>query len=373
MTQLPILPGQSYPYYFPIVQAGTYWMHAHYGLEEQKLLTAPLILHEQIPDSDIQQVVILLSDFAFRGGREIFAELRKNYDSKAPPKMKTMKSDIFDVEYDAFLANSRALSDPEVVPVQPEKVVRLRFINGSSSTNFFLRLGDLVGEAIAADGELMVPVTSSQFELGIGNRFDILVRIPQGTGAYPILAQGEGTSMLTGLILATPGAKTPRISERTSRPAGAFSGLQQKTFLALHPLDTKQADRTLHLKLGGNMYRYIWTINDQVWPYVTPLMVKLGERVEVVFENATSMSHPMHLHGHVFEIMEINGVPFKGVKGDTVLVLPFATVKIQFDADNPGVWPLHCHNLYHQAAGMMTTMNYEGYPVPKFTKQEQEL
>ncbi|MFW2572288.1 multicopper oxidase domain-containing protein, partial [Legionella sp. 29fVS95] len=103
------------------------------------------------------------------------------------------------------------------------------------------------------------------------------------------------------------------------------------------------------------------------WPKINPKVIKKGQRVELVFTNKTAMSHPMHFHGHVFQVTEINGKPLKdGARRDTVLVQPFTTIKVQFDADNPGIWMNHCHNLYHMAGGMMTTIEFAGYPKPAF-------
>ena len=73
------------------------------------------------------------------------------------------------------------------------------------------------------------------------------------------------------------------------------------------------------------------------------------------------MAHPMHLHGHVFQVTAIDGTRMHGARRDTVLVLPRQTVTVQFDAAYPGYWMIHCHVLYHQAAGMMTVLHYEGF------------
>jgi FtsP/CotA-like multicopper oxidase with cupredoxin domain len=105
----------------------------------------------------------------------------------------------------------------------------------------------------------------------------------------------------------------------------------------------------------------VWTINGQAWPESTPLVVERGQRVEILFKNTTSMSHPMHLHGHVFQVKSINGQKFEGAIRDTVLVTPNSTLTIQFDANNPGVWPLHCHILYHLEAGMFTVVRYANF------------
>jgi FtsP/CotA-like multicopper oxidase with cupredoxin domain len=72
------------------------------------------------------------------------------------------------------------------------------------------------------------------------------------------------------------------------------------------------------------------------------------------------MAHPMHLHGHYFQVVALNGERFEGAVRDTVLVPVGASVTIRFDARNPGNWPLHCHHLYHMNSGMMGTIAYTG-------------
>ncbi len=108
------------------------------------------------------------------------------------------------------------------------------------------------------------------------------------------------------------------------------------------------------------MAAYTWTLNGQAWPKITPLEIKKGERVEIAFVNETGMAHPMHLHGHVFQVTEIAGTRCPA-PWDTVSVLPRQTIKVQLDASYPGYWMIHCHVLYHQAAGMMTVLHYEGF------------
>jgi multicopper oxidase len=66
--------------------------------------------------------------------------------------------------------------------------------------------------------------------------------------------------------------------------------------------------------------------------------------------------HPVHLHGRTFQVIKPDGSP--GPRRDTVIVLPMQKVAVNLSADNPGIWMLHCHNTYHQEAGMMTSLNY---------------
>jgi FtsP/CotA-like multicopper oxidase with cupredoxin domain len=386
VTQSPIKPGERRLYDFPLVQAGTYWMHSHFGLQEQAMLTAPLIIREPPATPEMREVVIMLNDFTTRDPSAILADLRRG--SMAGMKMpaggakttesgmktsdggmkmggsatKTaMKPDLTDVRYDALLANRRPLSDPDLARVTPGETVRLRIINMTSGTNVFLSTGRLAAEAIAVDGEDIVPIPGSHFELGVAQRIDLRGRIPSGGGAYPIIAQAEGTDMLAGVVLVTAGTAVPALSPRAPKPAGALTNRQESRFRSLRPLAGKPVDHRLSVTLGGDMAAYVWSLNGQVWPKITPLEVKQGERVELTFVNQTMMTHPMHLHGHVFQVTEVAGARLRGAKRDTVLVPPRQTVKVEFDAVYPGYWMIHCHLLYHQAAGMMTVLHYQGF------------
>jgi FtsP/CotA-like multicopper oxidase with cupredoxin domain len=376
VTQAPIKPGERRLYDFPLVQAGTYWMHSHFGLQEQPMMTAPLILHEpraprseeRAPRPEEQEVVVMLNDFTTRDPAAILAGLQGQRGAGAMPAtgMSGMSGamsvrDLNDVTYDAFLANRRPLSDPEIVRTLPGRSVRVRIINAASATNFFVRPGRLRAEAIAVDGEDIVPFSASSFELAIAQRIDLRVAIPRTEGAYPILAQGEGTDMLAGIVLATPSAEVAPQNAKAKAVAGALTNAQEGRLRATRPLVSRAVDRRLRVTLDGNMARYEWMLNGQAWPKITPLQVKRGERVEIAFVNETGMAHPMHLHGHVFQVTELNGTAMRGARRDTVLVMPRQTIKVQFDAAYPGYWMIHCHVLYHQAAGMMTVLRYEGF------------
>ncbi len=367
ITQYPIYPGLSYAYRFPLKQSGTFWMHSHYGFQEQNLLSAPLIIYdpEDASLSD-QEVILLLADFSFQSPEVIYQNLRckKNKGSMDHQQMMS-SSDLFDVNYDAFLINYRTAENPEVVKVESGKRVRLRVINGSSATNFFISLGDLKGKVIAVDGNRIKPFEGSLFELATAQRIDIVVEIPRNGNFFPILAQGEGTDKQAGAILASSeSAQPPKLQGKVDKKTGAFTNLMEKKLQALYPLKRRPVEKRVEIILGGNMSEYVWTLNGQSWPEVTPIVVENGQRVEMIFKNVTSMSHPMHLHGHVFQVTEIDGVALDGAMRDTILVPPNSTIAVQFDADNPGVWPLHCHILYHLEGGMFTVLRYKDYIQP---------
>jgi multicopper oxidase len=92
------------------------------------------------------------------------------------------------------------------------------------------------------------------------------------------------------------------------------------------------------------------------FPDAKPMTLQQGQRVTLTFRNTTTMWHPMHLHGHTFQMIRPDGS--LGARKDTAIVLPKQTVSTTFIADNPGIWMMHCHNTYHQEAGMMTSLNY---------------
>lgn len=167
--------------------------------------------------------------------------------------------------------------------------------------------------------------------------------------------------------MATAHAKSRPISEKADKVAGAFDYSQELQIKALAPLTPKSPEQTLVVNMEGDMVKYVWMLNHEVWPKITPLHIKENERTEIILKNNTMMAHPIHLHGHVLEVTEIDGQKLvDGAMRDTVLVLPHTTVKIQFDADNPGNWVLHCHMLYHMATGMIALVNYEGVALPKW-------
>ncbi len=182
VTQPVIRAGASSFYNFPLQPAGTHWMHSHQGLQEAFLLAAPLIVHDPADHvRDEQEIVLFLSDFSFTPPKEIYAKLRQGQKGvtvagqRQPPQSMNMKAkpDANDVNYDAYLANDRTLNDPEVVKVEKGGRVRLRIINASSGTNFFIDLGSLTGELIATDGMPVKPARGSRFPLAIAQRIDV--------------------------------------------------------------------------------------------------------------------------------------------------------------------------------------------------------
>ncbi|MFV5399353.1 copper resistance system multicopper oxidase [Acinetobacter baumannii] len=140
-----------------------------------------------------------------------------------------------------------------------------------------------------------------------------------------------------------------------STPAG-MKALQYSDLQSLTPQpDIRAPERELVIRLGGNMERYIWTINGKKFSDTTPLQVKYGERIRLKFVNDSMMAHPMHLHGMFMQLengQQAENLPNK----HTIIVPPGKTVTALLTADALGEWAIHCHLLYHMSAGMMNKL-----------------
>lgn len=149
------------------------------------------------------------------------------------------------------------------------------------------------------------------------------------------------------------------------RPVGWASGFPEGSKVLVYEdlrapaprADNRPPDRSVEMRLTGNMERYVWTLNDKRFHEAAPIRVRHGERVRIEFVNETMMAHPMHLHGMFFELE--NGAGAHRPLKDTVIVPPGKSVSVILTAREVGAWPLHCHLLYHMASGMMTAFIVE--------------
>jgi FtsP/CotA-like multicopper oxidase with cupredoxin domain len=393
---MPLLaPGETRSYDFE-PRTGTHWMHSHVPTQEMQLLAAPLIVRTQEDlSADRQEVVMFLHDFSFRPPEEVLDEINGDHgdgngavhgagpgatampgmamgEMDAMPGMDHgasggiamggmmgmggMAMDLNDYDWDAYLANDRTLGDPEVVQVERGGRIRLRAINASAATVFWIETGAAQARLVAVDGHAVQPVPGTSFGLAMGQRLDLEIDLPNEGGAWPILALREGARERTGLILATRGAEVRRIDavSETEAPAFDVDLAQESRLVALDTLPDRPVDRSQMLMLGGTMQPYVWTINGAVWGKHRPVVARSGERVVLSFHNMSMMGHPMHLHGHAFQVVGLNGRQVLGALRDTVYVPPMSMVDVALDAGEAARWMLHCHHMPHLASGMMT-------------------
>lgn len=326
-------------------------------------------------------------------------------------------SDVTGSTY-SFLINGHTPRDNWTGLFRPGERVRLRFINAGAMTIFNVRIPGLIMTVVAADGVPVQPVDVEEFQIANAETYDVIVT-PREDRAYGLVAEAIDRSGMAFATLAPrpgmvavapplrarpvatmkdmgmdmegmdpdlidmsamhmgmrdqrnapglplgPGVQTisPMPKDRTGEPGQGLADVGHKVLVytdlaALEPNpDTRPPGRTMQIHLTGNMERYMWAFDGKKLSEVKdPIPFTAGERVRITLVNDTMMNHPIHLHGHFFELMTNKGdhAPRK----HTVNVQPGGTVTFDLTADAIGDWAFHCHMLYHMHAGMMRVVS----------------
>lgn len=363
VTQDAVAPGAEFTYEFALPDSGSFWFHPHVGLQLDRGLYAPLVIEDpNEPGAYDREVTVVLDDWVDGLGEppEVQLErLRRGEGAHAAhgegggPREGPLQSAGGDVSYPLFLMNGRVPRDPPVFDAKPGERLRLRLVNAGADTSFRVALGGHKLTVTHADGFPVEPVEVDAVLLGMAERYDVVVTVA-GSGAYPLVALAEAKGNQAMGIVRSGAGEAPPPGMRIPELAGRLLQLSELRATDAVSLPPGRPDRTHRAVLGGGEEGYRWTINGKTHDEAEPLDVRQGERIRIVFGNETTMFHPMHLHGHTFQVIGRRGGPMK----DTVIVRPDEEVAVDFLAANPGQWMLHCHNVYHMEAGMMTVLSY---------------
>jgi FtsP/CotA-like multicopper oxidase with cupredoxin domain len=257
--------------------------------------------------------------------------------------------DAGDVQFPLYLVNGRPPTDPFAVDVRRGDRVRLRLVNAAADTLFAFSVDDHPLTVVASDGQPVDPLETDAVLLGMGERVDVLLDA-RAPGAHRMLATPLGKTGRALAILRYLGTtgSAPAPTAAVAKPGRMVS---YEDLRSSEAAPTAEPSRSIRMDLAMDMSRpYRWTMGGQAFPEAEPVRVGLGEQVRFVIRNRTMMAHPMHIHGHFFRD---SSAAANGPLKDTVLVPPQRTVALDLVASNPGHWMFHCHNLYHQSAGMM--------------------
>ncbi|OEV22985.1 copper oxidase, partial [Streptomyces nanshensis] len=367
---------------FAVPDPGTYWFHPHSGLQRDRGLYAPLIVEDpREPLRYDKEWVVVLDDWldGVDGAtpETVLAALHRGMDhgggadggdgdgtgghgSGDAPGMPGMPGtgspvlggDAGDVDYPHHLVNGRTRTDPETFRAKPGDRIRIRLINAGGDTAYRVALGGHRMTVTHTDGYPVGHTATDALLLGMGERYDVLVTA--GDGVFPLTALAEGKQGAARALLRTAPGAAPPAAARPEELSGTPLTAGRLTAADAVRLAPRKPDRTVTLRLTGSMARYDWGIGGRQYDPRRRHPVTAGERVRLRFVNTTGMWHPMHLHGHTFAL------PDGGPRKDTAIVLPGRTLEVDFDADNPGLWLVHCHNVYHSGSGMMTVLGYRG-------------
>ncbi|SEN71484.1 multicopper oxidase family protein [Lihuaxuella thermophila] len=328
ITQDAVKPGEAFTYQFIAKQAGSFWYHSHQqsSIQARKGLIGRLIVETKKKDWDYDKD---------------YAVTLHNLDGHP----------LIDQKKDLYLK------------AEPGEKVRLRIVNARNTTQK-LAVAGIPYQVISIDGNDIhgpSPVKNQLIPVGAGQRYDILFQIPENGQVKLVTLDGEEQNTSTTITLGD-GREVGKITDLDRQPEFDFTRYGTPTHDGVS-LPSK-FDRVYTLTLDWS-WPDQFTINDKVMHHNQPLMVKKGDWVKLRLVNEGGGTHPMHLHGHVFQVLTKNGKPLKSsIYMDTLPVDVNETYEIAFRADNPGLWMLHCHNLIHARLGMGMMLNYEGITTP---------
>lgn len=318
LTQLPIKPGTSFTYRFPIIQSGTHWYHSHSGLQEQIGMYGSFIMYKRAEDEtfrkgidDLPSVPLILSEwtnlnpenvhrmlhnasdwFAIKkGATQSYAEAirSKSFKTKLTNEWKRMLAmDVSDVYYDKVLINGNHLTELKSINDKPLKAgdkVRLRISNGGASSYFWLRYAGGKMTVVASDGNDVEPVEVDRLIIAVSETYDVVVTIPEDGKAFEFMATTEDRTKSTSYFIGN-GTKQyvgemPRLKY--------FAGMQMMN-------DMMKMNGDLD-DMGMNMTLNKMDMNTVMYPEITGEEENKKKKTKSKKENTDpEMEHHSHHH-----------------------------------------------------------------------------
>lgn len=374
VTQAPVAPGAGFEYRFTFPDAGTFWYHPHQSSFEQvpRGLYGALIVEEDRPPVVDLDEVWVLSDIKLDEQRLQVEDFGRILDMANEGRLGNQ-----------VLVNGQAAGAGRKIAVRAGQRLRLRLVNAASARFFLLAFEGHQARVIAYDGQGVSPhaVPAQGLPLGPGMRVDLIIDCMGKPGqnfsirdlGRPPVAPAFDLGMLAygderpvrSKPLSSPISLAPnRIAEPNLRRATQHvilfqGGMRGQPVIGM--VDGKPSRiQEIMAKQG-----LAWTMNynaqhEHALMHEPFLHLKKGESVVLRMINDTDFRHPMHLHGHFFRVLSIDGKPnARREWRDTVIMAPRQTIDVAFVADNPGEWMYHCHILDHAAGGMMGTIAVE--------------
>ncbi len=355
----PMIPsGGRVRYSFTPRPSGTRWYHTHARAGSNLSLSTYtgqfgflMVQGKQAPGHFDQEIFLAIHHWL-----PSFVPMAETMQAESANAPSTPGSDV---GYQYATINQHRLGAGEPVRVKAGQRVLMHFLNASATENVVLALPGHAFKVIAMDGN-PVPNPSSVevLSLAAAERIDAIVEMNSpgvwvlGSTLEKSRAMGLGVVVEYAGKTGTPVWKDP---VHADWDYAIFAG----TAPALAP------DETINLVFSdegakGDSKFDTWAINGKSWPDVDPILVKRGKRYRLVMSNSSPDQHPMHLHRHSFEVMQIGDKKLSGLKKDVINVMPLDTVAIDFVADNPGDSLFHCHMQLHMDYGFMQMIKYVG-------------
>ena len=364
LTQDAVQPGESFTYEFIAHDAGTYWYHSHQqsSVQVDKGLYGSFIVEEKEKDYKKDEVFIL-DEWAVNQEKEDITNMggmmkgAMSGDGEADTKQM----------YDTFTVNGKSGKAIEPLVMEAGEKARLRFVNaGYQVHRLVFPEGSM--KVIENDAERVISEDNNTnvLEIAPGERVD--VEFTKSDQDSVFIGQEQNIDHAEDMILPVVSNETHSDQEASlAREAGTAKGISYGSEELIFdktpdPDVTYDMDLSMGMSMGEGMS---FQINDETFPDTPPIKVEEGDIVKVTLRNKGRMNHPMHLHGHRFQVESKNGKEFeRPIVKDLIHVKPGEEYVIYFKADNVGEWLFHCHDNNHAARGMVTIVDYEGVYSP---------
>ena len=360
-SQPPVEPGGSFTYDFVVPDAGIFWYHPHvmsamqvgYGLYGAFLAEDPAEAETVGVDDSL---VILLSDMAVTEAGEL-----------EDPDVGGSAGMAFGREGTHVLVNGRRTPRMTMRAGAPQ---RWHIVNAAKSRYYMLDLGaEYTFTRIGSDGGLLeYPVEEDFLVLGAGERADVIVT-PRGAPGDTLMLRsqlhdrGYGSTELRNIedlvaitIDGQPAYDAPPLPEI------------RRTIVPFSTAGATEVEMELTVDQDPVTRQFEYGINHVPYWEARPVLAVLGETQVWTVRNTTPWSHPLHLHGFFFMVLDENGAPVRPYEWKDTVDIPFEQTRrlvVRFDEDRPGTWIFHCHILDHAQGGLLSAVQL-GLPAEDF-------
>jgi FtsP/CotA-like multicopper oxidase with cupredoxin domain len=253
--------------------------------------------------------------------------------------------------------NSHALGFGDPIRVKQGDRIMLRMLNASATMHRRIAFAGHRFHVVAMDGNpVPVPAETEILELGPAERIDATVEMNQ-PGVW-ILGATDDHDRQQGLGVVVEYANQSSAPLWTPPSTARWD---YRIFGNTSPRSDPEVTRVplvFQKKWEGNNWVDYWTINGKSYPKTDPIQIRANETYRLIFDNRSDEAHPVHLHRHTFELVEVEGTPTSGILKDVVVVGAKRKVEVEFKADNPGPTLFHCHQQMHMDYGFMTLLQY---------------
>jgi hypothetical protein len=265
--------------------------------------------------------------------------------------------DAGDVRYPYYLIIGRVPAAATGFAAKPRQRIRIRLINAASDTAFRVALAGHAMTVTHTDGFPVVPTEVDALLMGMGERYDVIVTARDG--GIPLVAWAEGKSAVARALLTTATGTPPDAGYQPPELDRRVGTVEMFTASPEVDLRLGEPDVNLQANLSGGMMQYNWAINGGPYGSNQPIGIEQDQTATLTFFNTTMMWHPMHLHGHTFYTTGTEGgrIPESAWwPGNTVLVGVAQARDVEFVANNPGDWMVHCHLPHHMMNQMSSNV-----------------